>query len=543
MTPSQWLSVYTFLIALLISGSTHALVAAYVFAIRKTQTTNGWHEGTGFGALVMFCVFYLATAYFVPKKPPKTCMRWGTRVFLVFAVFSLLPLDPTIFIISFALLGFVAMAQSVLLSWWGKKQVDRTNVVVARMAMINVASNIPLAIFGALLNAQGVDFRLAFAVIGLITGVATLLLLMRCTAISVFHQEIADSTVVVNEYQSDPMATVLQYDSDEDVFVTMPRMDRRRHTLELSEIKSQPKEPQLTLTPHNVSAQDRKDIALQLSPHLGNEDNDDNDEPDVPSQVCSSSAPSSSASSSCPLPINRPTFVPPTNIHHRNLKLWLGLWTWMITFTTESLLYYNIAGFSRSYDTPWYIIVVVVTMYTALIMASLFVFTRVGNSYRRIRYLWWYRMSWYLLLVAAFLNALLMTTSYGTNYAWHSGLSVMYMLPLTVVSTMPLSRAQELCQRYNYTLHALLPGWTFAVASARAAAYCVEYLVLYYDRQLSMMFILAFLNAQVYFQLRRLNPNMIQSTTAESEPTDAVDDEVVPEEKARDAASSPQFQM
>ena len=516
MLVSRWLSLYTLTVAVLIHGLMHALVSAYVFAIHKTQTAHGWSDATGFGALLLFCGFYMATSFLVPRWPPITCMRMGTYVFVVFAAFSLIPVDPTIFIISFGMLGFVAMAQSVLLSWWGKKQLDRTPVVVARMSMVSVAANVPLAIYGALLNARGVDFQLAFAVTGLVIGVLTVCVLQRCTATNLCHQEVIDSSQAVNEYVSDPMAVYLVYDEERNIFVTLPCPVPR--SLELSDLKKDksktkdvpvhlretPTEQERGIVRVDASQEAhsptrRRELELELDEF---KDDDNESEIDVPSQVASSSS-SSSCSSSTQVPVNRPTFEHVTPAHNHLLQQWLGLWTWVVTFTTEALMYYNVAGFSSAYDTPWYVIVTVITLYTALIMGALFFFTRVGNTQRRIRYLWWYRWTWYMLLLAALLHAVLMMTSLGSDYAWHSALSVMYMLPLTVVSTMPLSRAQELCHLEGYTLHALLPGWTFSVASARATAYLVEYIVLYFDRQLSMMFVLAGLNAFVYFSLRR----------------------------------------
>lgn len=494
MLPERWLSLYTLTVAVLIHGLQNALVSAYVFAIRKTQSVNGWSDATGFGALLLFCGFYMATALLVPRWPPVTCMRLGTYVFVAFAGFSLIPVDPTMFIISFAMLGFVAMAQSVLLSWWGKKQLDRTPVVVARMSMVSVAANIPLAIYGALLNAHGVDFQLAFAATGLATGVLAVFVLQRWTASRLCHQEAVDSTQIANQYVRDPMATYLAYDDERDVFVSVPRPEQR--SVELSEIQNHKNSKANHVISSALAAADRHDLELQM------DSLDLESEPDVPSQVGSSHSSSTAASGSAE-PVNRPTFDKPSAAHARLLQQWLGPWTWVVTFTTEALMYYNVAGFSRSYDTPWYVIATVITLYTSLIMGALFAFTRVGNTQRRIRYLWWYRWTWYMLLLAALLHAVLMMTSLGADYAWHSALSVMYMLPLTVVSTMPLSRAQELCQNEGYTLHALLPGWTFSVASARASAYLVEYLVLYFDRQLSMMFALTGLNAFVYFSLRR----------------------------------------
>ena len=533
------LSTYTVLVAVLIQGLMHSLVSSYVFAIHKTQTAHGWSDGTGFGALLLFCGFYLGTALLVPRWPPKTCMRLGTYVFVVFAAFSLIPVDPTIFIISFALLGFVAMAQSVLLSWWGKKQLDRTPVVVARMSMISVAANVPLAIYGALLNARDVDFQLAFAVSGLVTGVLTVVALQRCVEHRVFRQEIVDSTCAVSQYVSDPLSTYLAYDDDHDVLVTLPRFNPRApRSVELSDLRrggGGGVTKSATAFAQRISEQQRHELELQLDEV---KETDTESEIDVPSQVASSSAGTASSSGSAE-PVNRPTFAEPSTEHAQQLRLWLGLWTWAVTFTTEALMYYNVAGFSRSYDTPWYVIAVVITAYTALIVGALFVFTRVGNSLRHVRFLWWYRWTWYMLLLAALLHAVLMMTSLGTNYVWHSALSVMYMIPLTVVSTMPMSRAQELCQRHGYTLHGLLPMWTTSVASARAAAYLAEYIVLYFDRQLSMMFVLAAFNAQVYFTLRRAALYRAVDTAETTEPAADNGDDNDDADDGRDAAKDP----
>lgn len=493
-------NTYTFVVALLLGAGIQGLVAAYIFAVRAVQLAHGWDDWIGFGAVLAFCFFYVATALFVPRWPPITCMRMGTYVFTVFAICSMLPMDPALFIVSFALLGFVSMSQSVLLSWWGKMQLDRVPVVVARMVMVSVATNIPLAVWGALLNARAVDSQLAFAVAGLLVGCATSLVLCKSCYTHVFHIDVVDSHNLVTPYVSNPLALRHAYDMEQDTFVDVPLDPHPRKSVELSDVKQQPK---LVLSPPKPTPQaltlslddeDRKDIELNMSMGV-----DDGSEIDVPSEVPSSSHGGGSAAL---YPVNRPTFEKVTPSHQQQLSLWLGPWTCVLTFSTDSLLYYNIAGFTVHYETPWYVIVVVIALYTAMIMGALFVFTRVGDSTRRIRYLWWYRWTWYLLMLAAWLNAVLLMTEYGTNYVWHSALSFMYMLPLTVVSTMPLSRAQQLCQDHNYSFHAQLGQWTRHTATARATAYVVEYAVIYYNRQLSMMFALAALNSVMYFRVR-----------------------------------------
>lgn len=502
-------SAYSISVAFWVNVFIRTLVAGFVFSSHVTEQQYGWPPGIGFGAVCTFSVFSVmaACAFATSQRlAPINALRLAVGMFLLFSAFALLPADKALYVISFGILGLAAATGSVLL-WWARGQYDRQEVVLQRFSLISAFSNVPLAILGTLMHTRHSPFMLIAAAASMVVGFVTLLWLQQTVYTRCFRVPVPKA-VWAPGYGGDN----LLYNDETNTF----------NVFEPPKTTASTEEPQLELRAATLSLPELEKREMQQFT-IGGDDDEDHVEVDTSSEAAQTevsrstmgpearkfqaeAALAASAIAVERAPIQPPTvtFMVPSKALQMRMNLWLGWWTGVLHFTLEALIYYNVSGFS-GIGAPWYITSTAVGAYTTVIVLCLSycVQRRLSQKTGFMPYTLWYKYTVMVLIVATMFHAILEMSPWIYVYAPHVALSLLYMPPLILVSSLPLFRTLELCRLHRFSFYTQLPQWFIAVIVGQACAYVFEYGVLYFDMQMLAMIALCLVNMIMYNWLRR----------------------------------------
>lgn len=508
-------ATYSLTVAFLVDVLVRSLVASFVFAI-STQAAD-WPTSIGLGATCAFGFFSMLAAYAFAtshRLVPINSLRLSVTMFVFFSALLLLPSDMALYVIAFSVLGLGATTGSVLL-WWAHAQDTQLRTVIDRWSLLSAFSNIPMALLATLMHSNYQYLKVG-AGVALGVGSITLICLQAACYRKCFRVPVVDQAttrkyatgheparVYDDEHHAYGAAAAAVANAAKPADTEKPAMDLPR----LDEVTAR------EMTQFTIGG-------CEDDEEMKNAENDsESGQTEVsrttrgPEEIqfrqeAAERTPALPPMAQIAVPTRRVRVKTPEHHVKQRLELWMGPWTAVVAGTQESLMYYNVTGFS-SIGAPWYVTSLAVGSYTFVLAVLLAGCLRRQHDlveYPRqlfTPYVTWYKYAIAMLVFSTLVHAVLEMSPWATQYAPHVILSLVYMPLLSMAVSLPLYRSFNICHIHDVPFQPWLPRWFLAVTVGRAIACIFEYVVLYLRIQMLAFVALCTVNIITYNAIRR----------------------------------------